>query len=79
VSRDVYDSEYEAYFNLIAVQDPGATNHGRPVYVTVAWCLDENCADDDGVEWSVTLPQYQDARLAGLAHCRENHVRGPWR
>lgn len=73
---EVYNTEYEAYFNLIATQDPGL--HGRTAYVTVAWCLDEACRVK-GEDWNVTRPQYQDARLAGLAHCREKHVRGPWR
>lgn len=66
-----YGSEYEAYFHLIAVQDPGL--HGRTAYVTVAWCLDDACRVD-GCDWSVTRPQYQQAREAGLAHCRERHV-----
>lgn len=68
----VFDTEYEAYFNLIAVQDPGL--HGRTAFVTVAWCLDDACATEHG-DWSVTRPQYQEARLAGLRHCREKHVR----
>jgi alpha-ketoglutarate-dependent taurine dioxygenase len=75
-TSSVYETEYEAFFNLIAVEDPGA--HGGTAYVTVVWCLDDACVADD-CDWSVTRPQYQDARLAGLAHCRERHVRGPWR
>lgn len=72
MTRAVYRTEYEAFFNLIAVQDPGL--HGRSAYVTLAWCLDDACATSSG-DWSVTRPQYQDARLAALQHCRENHVR----
>lgn len=76
---EVYDTEYEAYFNLIAVQGPEHQVHGRPTYVSVAWCLDETCVDEDDVEWSASRHRLEDARLAGLAHCREKHVRGPWR
>jgi hypothetical protein len=68
-----YDTEYEAYFHLIAVQDPG--QHGRQAYVMVAWCLDEAC-EVQGSSWSVTKSALFDAREAGLEHCREKHVRG---
>ena len=73
MTREVYDTEYEAFFNLIAVEDPG--QHGRTAYVTAAWCMSDACRVD-GEDWGVFRPQYQDARLAGLAHCREKHVRG---
>lgn len=75
----VYPSEYEAYFNLIAVQGPEQQNHGRLTYTTTAWCLDEACQTEGEDDWNVTRSHYQDARLAGLQHCREVHVRGPWR
>jgi hypothetical protein len=68
----VYDTEYEAFYNLSAVQvDP---HRGRGSFVTVVWCLDEAC-ELDGQAWSETHAHYEDARAAGLAHCREKHVR----
>lgn len=71
-SVEKYLTEYEAYFHLIATQDPGL--HGRSAYVTVAWCLDDAYVTTSG-DWSVTRPQYQEAREAALDHCRERHVR----
>lgn len=75
--RDVYGNEYEAFYHLIDVENPG--QHDRTAGVTTAWCLDEACRRDDGAgveDWNVTLPRYEDARLAGLRHCREVHTRG---
>lgn len=63
---EVFDSEYEAHYHLIEVREVD-------LYRWTAWCGGEGC------RWTRTEYSAERARDAALPHCRERHVRGPWR
>lgn len=64
---EAYASEYEAHYRLITTTE-------AELYRWVASCRGKRCR-----AWATTHYTDEQARDAGLAHCREKHVRGPWR
>jgi hypothetical protein len=60
---DAFDSEYEAHYRLIDVWE-------ADLYRWMASCSDSKCRWMCHVAYSSAQ-----ARDAGLAHCREKHVR----
>ena len=67
MTRDVYDTEYEAHYRLIHVWE-------ADLYRFTASCSGTKC------HWMCHVAYSADqAREAGLTHCREKHVKGPWR
>lgn len=64
---DVFTSEYEAFYRVMYVGANGSTSW-------TTWCVSKECRDNVTC-WTYTGMHYDVTREAGLAHCREKHVR----
>jgi hypothetical protein len=65
-SSSVFETEYEAHYRLITVREVD-------LYRWTATCRGQGCA------YAHTAYGPEGACDAALEHCRERHVRGPWR